>query len=187
MLFRSGAEHQNAHFWEMQELQDGKIPYLHGTEVGVGTILALKLYEGFLARADKIDLSKITYSHDEAKWEQEIRRAYRGAADGVLALEQRVKRNSRESWEARMANTKAHWGQIVSLAKTRLPSSQDFKRELSALGGPVSPAELDVSRERARDGLLYAKELRDRYTIQQLLWDLGLLEEVAEEVLDQLY
>ena len=183
----SGAEHQNAHFWEMQELQDGKIPYLHGTEVGVGTILALKLYEGFLARADKIDLSKITYSHDEAKWEQEIRRAYRGAADGVLALEQRVKRNSRESWEARMANTKAHWGQIVSLAKTRLPSSQDFKRELSALGGPVSPAELDVSRERARDGLLYAKELRDRYTIQQLLWDLGLLEEVAEEVLNQLY
>ena len=150
---------------------------------GKSPILALKLYEGFLARADKIDLSKITYSHDEAKWEQEIRRAYRGAADGVLALEQRVKRNSRESWEARMANTKAHWGQIVSLAKTRLPSS----RELSALGGPVSPAELDVSRERARDGLLYAKELRDRYTIQQLLWDLGLLEEVAEEVLDQLY
>ena len=183
----SGAEHQNAHFWEMQELQDGKIPYFHGTEVGVGTILALKLYESFLKRADSIDLSKVTYSFDYDQWEKEVRRAYRGAAQGVIDLEQKVHRSSREKWEERMEATKAHWGEIVSLAKTRLPSSQEFSQKLAALQGPVSPAQIDVDRDRARDGLLYAKELRDRYTIQQLLWDLGLLEEVTEEVLDQFY
>lgn len=41
----SGAEHQMAHYWEMDALRRGKEHPLHGNAVGVGTVLAASLYE----------------------------------------------------------------------------------------------------------------------------------------------
>ena len=32
------------------------------------------------------------------------------------------------------------------------------------------------------DSIIVAKEVRDRYTILQLLWDLGLAEQMAEQI-----
>ena len=41
----SGAEHQMAHYWEMDALRRGEKHPLHGNAVGVGTVLAASLYE----------------------------------------------------------------------------------------------------------------------------------------------
>lgn len=41
----SGAEHQMAHYWEMEALRRGEEHPLHGNAVGVGTVLAASLYE----------------------------------------------------------------------------------------------------------------------------------------------
>lgn len=41
----SGAEHQMAHYWEMDALRRGEEHPLHGNAVGVGTVLAAGLYE----------------------------------------------------------------------------------------------------------------------------------------------
>lgn len=41
----SGAEHQMAHYWEMDALRRGEEHPLHGNAVGVGTVLAASLYE----------------------------------------------------------------------------------------------------------------------------------------------
>ena len=41
----SGAEHQMAHYWEMDALRRGEVHPLHGNAVGVGTVLAASLYE----------------------------------------------------------------------------------------------------------------------------------------------
>ena len=41
----SGAEHQMAHYWEMDALRQGEEHPLHGNAVGVGTVLAASLYE----------------------------------------------------------------------------------------------------------------------------------------------
>ena len=41
----SGAEHQMAHYWEMDALRRGEEHPLHGNAVGVGTVLAASMYE----------------------------------------------------------------------------------------------------------------------------------------------
>lgn len=41
----SGAEHQMAHYWEMDALRRGEEHPLHGNAVGVGTVMAASLYE----------------------------------------------------------------------------------------------------------------------------------------------
>ena len=51
----SGAEHLISHLWEMTGLAEGPHPPLHGTKVGIGTVLVTMLYERLLAH----DLSTI--------------------------------------------------------------------------------------------------------------------------------
>ena len=45
---------------------------------------------------------------------------------------------------------------------------------LRSLNAPVEPEDMGVSAQRAREAVEVAKEVRDRYTLLQLLWDLGL-------------
>ena len=41
----SGTEHIMAHYWECQELLEGKIPNYHGEDVGVTTLIMLRYYQ----------------------------------------------------------------------------------------------------------------------------------------------
>ena len=50
-------------------------------------------------------------------------------------------------------------------------------------GMPTNAAELGVSREELRDAFVMAKDIRDKYGLGRLLWDLGLLERVTDEVM----
>ena len=39
-----------------------------------------------------------------------------------------------------------------------------------------------MDKETIINGLVYAKEVRNRYTVLQLAWDLGLLDDIATEM-----
>ena len=53
--------------------------------------------------------------------------------------------------------------------------------------GSIRPAEVGVDGATALDSVLFAKEIRNRYTVLQLLWDLHLLEPYADRVVEYLY
>ena len=57
---------------------------------------------------------------------------------------------------------------------------------LKGLSAPATPAEIEVEGEMLKRTFLYCKEVRDRYTIFQLAWDLGLLDELSDEVIASL-
>ena len=61
----SGTEHIMAHYWECQELLEGKLPNYHGEDVGVATLIMLHYYEelaqwtSVLARREENDWDTI--------------------------------------------------------------------------------------------------------------------------------
>jgi glycerol-1-phosphate dehydrogenase [NAD(P)+] len=63
-----------------------------------------------------------------------------------------------------------------------LPSAQDARGLLKEVYAPFEPAQVDVEPEMVYDALVYAKEIRARYTVLQLLWDLNLLQVFASRV-----
>ncbi|MCI6859200.1 MAG: sn-glycerol-1-phosphate dehydrogenase, partial [Eubacterium sp.] len=63
-----------------------------------------------------------------------------------------------------------------------LPSSKKMIQLLQSLGAPVRPSQVGISDEMTRDAIILAKEIRDRFTLLQMLWDTGLLESYAEEI-----
>lgn len=175
----SGSEHHLSHYWEMMFLFQGRKPVLHGTKVGIGTVTADYLY-GQL-RNTPVDFARAraeAQSFDAAKWEAHMRKAYGAAAPGVIQLEKETRKNAPENRLARLAATERHWPEILKLIDG-LPPVKTIERMLSELDAPINPAQVGVDSAMVAEGVLSAKELRDRYTLYQLLWDLGLLDDMS--------
>ena len=55
------------------------------------------------------------------------------------------------------------------------------------MNGWTSPVSFGFTREHMKDIMLYSKEQRDRYAALQFLYEVGELEELTDEILDEDY
>lgn len=180
----SGCEHHMSHYWEMIFAQRGERPVPHGTQVGVGTVLILKAVEQFLTMRVDLDAARAAAKrYDPAAWEDAIRRAYGPAAQGVIEMERKAQKNEPNARLARIDAMEKNWDAVTGLLKA-LPSSAYVSELLEGLGSPSLPAQIGVDKALLRDTFLYCKEVRARYTILQMLWDLGILEQVTDAVIE---
>ena len=185
----SGLEHYFSHLWEMQALQRGKPSDLHGIQVGVGTLCTLWIYEHML-NTDTVDTDRAqqaiaAYSQDA--WEKRMREIFGPVAPSVLAIEQKIRKNSPENWQARLKIITEHWPEIRSIIREELPPREQVYALMQKCGMPLVPADLNLSRRDTLDALEGSREIRDKYLTSSLLWDLGLLHETAEKLMIELY
>lgn len=170
----SGSEHHVAHFWEMRLLWAGKEQALHGAKVGISTVYILKLYHALLKEnLDQTKLSAIT-APDGNDWVENIKRVFLEGAEEVILLEKESRKNDPTLHRERIKSIAENWDKIVEILET-VPSPQEAVALLETVHAHVDPASVGVEAQWIEDGLLYAKEIRARYTILQLLWDLNLL------------
>ncbi len=180
----SGSEHHLSHYWEMQFLFKGRKPILHGTKVGVATVMVLKMYEHL--KNSVIDFDRAmekAQSFSKTHWELDMKRMYRSASTQVIALEKTAQKNKSQQIVKRIEFYKANWNQIIDLLNQNLPTSQAVEKMLTSINAPTSPAEIGVDDQMFVDSVLGAKELRNRFGLLQLLFDLGISKEVAESVI----
>ncbi len=182
----SGCEHHMSHFWEMRYILEGRKAVFHGTKVGIGTIIALRAYEYISELNPDFDAVKKQERKSFTAWEQEIKKAFMSASDEIIDLEKTVGKNDVQKINLRLDSIKEHWQQIKELAGSVLKSEQ-VKDFLSKLNAPVYPHQIGVEKEMALQAILYSKEIRNRYTVLQLLYDLGELEKFAELIIDEYY
>ena len=182
----SGCEHHLSHFWEMRYLLEGRAPVFHGTKVGIGTVIALKAYE-YIARLTP-DFQRIRQlpRADFEQWQSAIGEAFLDAAGEIVSLEKKCGKNSAEKLAVRLDAIEKHWSCIQDLAQSVMPA-EEVASILQQLDAPTKPTQIGVPKEMALQAILYAKELRDRYTVLQLLWDLGELENFADFIVQECY
>lgn len=182
----SGCEHHMSHYWEMIFEQKGERPAPHGTQVSVGTVLVLKAVEELLK--NKIDFEaarKAAVTYDQAAWEAKMHEAYGPAAQGVIDMEAKAKKNEIQGRLARIDALEKNWDAIEVLLKG-LPSSESIMEILRSLSSPCLPEEIRVDKELLKKTFMYCKEVRNRYTILQMLWDLELLDSISDTVIASL-
>lgn len=179
----SGSEHHVSHYWEMMFLFAGKKAVLHGTKVGIGTVAMAQLYQWLWETEIDFDAARENargFSFDA--WAQTIRRTYQSAADGVLALERQTGKNSPENVLPRIDAIQRQFETMKAFGQKWLPKSEEIRAMLSRYGAPVNPHEVGISSQQIEDGVVVAKELRNRYGLLQILFDLGLLQPFAERL-----
>ena len=181
----SGCEHHMSHYWEMMFEQAGKHPVPHGTQVGVATVLILKLVEAL--RNAKVDFEAArtaARTYDQAAWEENIHAAYGPAAQGIIDMELKAKKNETSVRLKRIDTMETRWDEITALLGA-LPASETVAGLLKSLGSPSTPEDIGVDPVMLKNTFLYCKEVRARYTILQMVWDLGLLDELSDKVMEQ--
>lgn len=184
----SAAEHSMAHVMEMTSLLQGEYGELHGTCVGMATVFITKLYEKYLEKpVDYEAAERHADRFDYDAWVKEIRRVFTRAADPIITLYDKEKRNDPANVKKRLAAIRANEAEIRGLIAETVEKSRRAEGCIKALHGWTSPKEFGFSREHMRDIALYSKEQRDRYAALQFLYEVGELEEFTDELLDVYY
>jgi glycerol-1-phosphate dehydrogenase [NAD(P)+] len=179
----SGLEHYFSHMWEMMALERG-VPYdLHGIQVGVGTLLTMKIYRKLLSDGTRPDRQKAEAhmrAFDRAQWEAQVRRIFGKTADEIIAIEDSVHKNDPTRHARRLDNIIAHWDEILAIIREELPDYDALHDAMAATGMPLTPADIGIPTVDVVNAFVGARDIRDKYLSCSLLWDMGLTEEYAK-------
>lgn len=172
----SGQEHYFSHLWEMMALDRGTPCELHGIQVGVGTLLTLKLYDTLrLTRPSREKAEAFLKGFSEAQWEKNVRRVFGQAAQPVLDLAKSQRKNDPTAHRRRMERILAHWDDILQIISEELPPTEAIEALMKRLGMPLTPNDIGVDRQDTRDALDGSRDIRDKYLTSTMLWDIGML------------
>jgi len=178
----SGSEHHLAHYWEMMFLFDGKKALLHGTKVGIATTITAKLRE--ILTTTNIDYKEAVIkakNFDQSVWKANVEKLFKKAANGIINLNEKGNLNSIEDRLKRISIIQQNEDKIMNIIK-EMPSCKEIENILKKVGAPYNPRQVGVDEKDLVNAVLMAKEIRTRYTILNLLWDIGVLDDFAEQV-----
>ena len=160
----SGSEHHMSHYFEIVGIVRGEDYLPHGIDVCCSAIETAKLRERLLAIED---INAYTASFNKADYEANIRRIYGKIADEVLALQEKM------GWYGvdRVSVYREKWDEIRALLADA-PSAKEMLRLTEQVGLSFESFRTLYGAEKIADAHLYAKDLKDRYTVLWMVYDL---------------
>ncbi len=181
----SGSEHHVSHYWEMKFLFAHHAPVFHGAKVGLATPGIIALWK--MLGQEELDFEKCkekVAQFDQEQWKKLVCDRFEGASQGVLDLEEKAGKNNIENALQRIDHIQKQWPLIQEVIEKELPDPVKVVEILKSVEAPYCPSHVDISDEMVKDSLILAKEVRVRYGLLQLLWDLGLLEEYSDRFVE---
>ncbi len=177
----SGVEHYFSHIWDMRALEFGTKADLHGIQCAWGTLQAVKLYEAVKIMTPNVDAAKAyiaAFSYED--WKAELRKFLGNSAETMIQNEAREQKFDKSKHGARLAKIQENWDVIIKILDEELPSYEALAAVMKTVGMPLEPACIDVDRENIQMTFKATKDIRDKYVLSTLAWDLGILEDLCE-------
>lgn len=97
----------------------------------------------------------------------------------MIRQEEKEGKYDLEKHERRLELILKNWERLLGFIG-ELPSSDELEEFMKSIGHPTSYAEIGVSVADERAAFVMAKDIRDKYVLGRLLWDLGELNEEGE-------
>ena len=171
----SGAEHLMSHIWEMEDLKFQGEVVSHGFKVSVGTVAATALFEALFSLSEKEARRYAEPGLSRAAREAEIDvlliRGCYGAEAKKIALDKFLEGEAlRERRELLYRN----WDVLQERLRRQLYPLAELKAMLKKAHCPTTPAEIGLESEQFIHGVAAAQLIRKRYTILDVVYELGL-------------
>ena len=160
----SGSEHHLSHYFEIVGVLKKEAYLSHGIDVCYSAIETAALREKLLA-IDTLDGFENTF--DKAKYEKEIRRVYGSLAEEIFALQEKVGFYKTD----RLTAYKEKWQEMKSVLK-QAPTKAEMQALVENIGLRYQDFKAFYGEEKIGDAVWYAKDLKDRYTVLWLWFDL---------------
>ena len=176
----SGLEHYFSHMWEMEALRKGEHADLHGICVGVGLCLTMPLYDVLRrhGRPTREQADKAFAAFSQEKWEEEMREVFGSTAEDVIRAEkEKYGKNTAAVHEKRLDNLLKNWDGVLAAMDEELPATEEILSLMRSTGMPTTPEELGLDAGAVHRAFVGSREIRDKYLLSSMLWDLGLMKE----------
>lgn len=179
----SGVEHYFSHVWDMRGLEFGTKTQLHGIQCAWGTYQAAKLYERVLTVTPNLQKAAAHAAHfDRDEWNRQLRSFLGSGAQAMIELEKREGKYRLEEHGVRVLRIRENWPQILQIIREEIPGPETIGTILDTIGISREPTELGLSKTDLVTTFLATKDIRDKYVLSRLGWDLGVLEELCEQL-----
>lgn len=183
----SGVEHYISHVWEMYSLAHGEKADLHGLQCAVGTRIAAKLYARLLTAVPDREKALLHAKNFDYGVKADQLRSFLGSgAETMIALEAKEGKYLAEKHGARLETILAHWDEILSIVREEIPSPQEIDTLFERIGLPMLPSQVGAKDADIPKAFLFTGDIRDKYVLSRLLWDLGLEEEFSATILEDM-
>ena len=179
----SGVEHYFSHVWDMRGLEFGTQVDLHGIQCAMGTMKAVVLYEALKSvTPDWEKAAAAVEAFDFDRWSQQLRGFLGTSAETMIAQEKKEGKYDKSTHPARFRLIAENWDTILRIIQEELPSAEELSRIMEVIGISEDLSTIGVDAQCAKLTFMATKDIRDKYVLSRLAWDLGILEELAEKL-----
>lgn len=176
----SGIEHYISHIWDMRGAEFGTPVEFHGIQCAVGTLIAVKLYEKIKKLTpDRQKAFEYVEKFDFEAWSESLREFLGKGAESMIALEEKEQKYNTQSHAKRIDIIIAKWYGILSIIEQELPTVSQLEKLFDNVGLPKSMEEIGIDNKLLPMTFKAAKDIRDKYVLPRLCWDLGIIDEVV--------
>lgn len=176
----SGVEHYFSHIWDMRGLEFGTKVELHGIQCAMGTLQTVRLYEALQKMSPDESRAKAyiaAFSYED--WKLQLRSLLGSSAETMIAQEAKEGKYDISTHPVRLAKILDNWDNILQILQQELPAYQQLKELLDAIGISGDLQSIGVDSKLARLSFQATKDIRDKYVLSRLAWDLGVLDELC--------
>lgn len=175
----SGVEHYISHIWDMRGLAFGTKTDLHGIQCAIGTLIAARVYEKLKKYSpDKEKALAYVKNFDVEKWNKSLAEFVGGGAAAMTELEKKKQKYSAEKHRARLDKITDNWAEIIKIINEEVPPAKEIERILTSIGAPKTCNEIGIDKEILPMTFKASKDIRDKYVLSRLCWDLGIIDDI---------
>lgn len=96
----------------------------------------------------------------------------------AIANEEKEHKYDAGRHKARLERIIECWDELLAVMNEELPSAAVIEAILDAVGAPKTPEAIGIDSAQVATTFRCAKDIRDKYVLPRLCWDLGVLEEI---------
>jgi glycerol-1-phosphate dehydrogenase [NAD(P)+] len=177
----SGIEHYISHVWDMRGVEYGEKTSTHGIQCAVGTLIAARLYETLVTVKPDPERGKAyAAAFDTDAWFSELTALLGRGAEAMIAQEQIERKYDVAKHAVRLAVISDRWADITAIIREEIPPAAEIEALLAKLGCPMAPEAWGATAGNLPTIIKATKDIRDKYILSRLAFDLGVLDGLAE-------
>lgn len=179
----SGVEHYFSHVWDMRGLEFGTPVDLHGIQCGAAVLLSLKAYEYVRRLTPTAKSAELRARLSFDSYCGFLRENMGAGAQAMIDGEYKEHKYDASKHRKRLDIIINSWDKICAVIDEELPPYKQVLDLLRSIGAPTSPTEFNITKEEIKNAFIITKDIRDKYVVTRLLWDLGELENAQKTII----
>ena len=175
----AGMEHYISHVWDMRGLALGTPTDTHGIQCAIGTLYCAKLYEKLRAVTPNREKAlAFVEAFNVEDWYRELSAFMGSGGDAMIALDRKEQKYDKEKHARRLEKILENWDAILTMVKEEIPTVSALEALYQQVGLPQTLVEIGEEEVLLPTVLRCTKDIRDKYVLSRLAWDLGKEEEL---------